>query len=76
MPNVIDIAQKPSNDAFLKALNAAQTGDKIVYHRGEHAGGAHKVAAFRAAGRGLVSLVQKRVAPRTFEYIAQVRKGG
>jgi len=76
MPDVIDIAPNTKSDAFLKALNVAKAGDKIVYHRGEHAGGAHKSAAFRAAGRGLVSLVQKRVAPRTFEYIAQVRKGG
>lgn len=76
MSEVFDITLNRKADAFTDTLDAAKQGDVIVYHRGEFASGIHKTPALRAAGRKAVSLVQKRLGKRSFEYLAQVVRGG
>lgn len=73
-PQVIDVSGDSSASAFNEALSITVRGDKIIYHRGAHAGGTHRVSAMRAQDAGLVALVQKRLDGSgliRFEYIAQ-----
>jgi hypothetical protein len=76
MSEAFDITQNRNPNAFTDTLEAAKKGDVIVYHRGEFASGIHKTPALRAAGRKAVSLVQRRSGKRSFEYLAQVIRGG
>ena len=76
MSEVFDITLNRKTNAFTDTLDAAKQGDVIVYHRGEFASGVHKTPAMRAAGRKAVSLVQRRLGRRSFEYQAQVIRGG
>jgi hypothetical protein len=71
---IIDIAVERDPKAFDESLATANTGDKIIYHRGEFAGGRHKTNAMVAQDAGLVALVQRRIGPKQFEYIAQRTK--
>ena len=76
MSEAFDITKNRNPNAFTDTLDAATQGDVIVYHRGEFASGVHKTPAMRAAGRKAVSLVQRRLGRRSFEYQAQVIRGG
>lgn len=71
---IIDISGKLDPEAFTLALVDTQRGDKIIYHRGAHAGGRYKSDAAAAQEAGLVSLVQGRIdknGTQRFVYIAQ-----
>ena len=73
-PKIIDIAGDSDPKALDAALAATVRGDKIIYHRGAHAGGRHKGSAMRAQEAGLVALVQGRIDKTggvKFVYIAQ-----
>ena len=67
---MIDITKHPK-DGFWLALEDAAVGESIVYHTGPYCGGCHRRDAMDAYARGLVSLVQSRVGPEMFNYIAQ-----
>ena len=74
MPQTIDIANDLDPAAFDAALAKTRRGDKIIYHRGAHAGGRHKGSAMLAQEAGLVALVQGRIDKTgvvKFVYIAQ-----
>lgn len=73
-PKIVDITGELDPKAFDVALLDTVRGDKIIYHRGAHAGGRHKTSAMLAQEAGLVSLVQGRVKNNgldRFVYIAQ-----
>lgn len=60
--------------AFGRSLARMQPGDWLVYHTGKYAADTPAgQAAWLAYEAGKVSLVQRRVGPREFDYIAQVR---
>ena len=60
--------------AFAQTLARMQPGERLVYHIGKYAGDTPAgKAAWLAHEAGKVSLVQRRVGPRKFDYIAQVR---
>lgn len=66
---MVDVSKEPKGE-FDKAVKAAAAGDEIVYHQGEFAGGVHRAAAYDAYEKGLVLLVQRRLAPRQFVFLA------
>lgn len=73
-PKIIDITGELDPKAFDVALLDTVRGDKIIYHRGAHAGGRHKTSAMLAQEAGLVALVQGRIekgGDKRFIYIAQ-----
>ena len=70
-PEVFDLTGETKPNAFSEALIKSRHGDTIIYHRGEWSGGRYKSAAMDAQENGLVGLVQKRLGPKKFEYIAQ-----
>ena len=74
MSNDKYIATERSKTAFDKALRNTQYGDIIVYHVGGYAAGLHRTPAMTAYNEGYVNLVQKKLSPKLFEYIAQRRK--
>ena len=59
--------------SFEGFLEKCQAGDLIVYHEGESCAGSHRVAARAASAAGKVILVQRRLGPFRFQYIAIVR---
>jgi len=70
----IDLSGKLNPEAFTVALANTQRGDKIIYHRGAHAGGRYRSDAAAAQEAGLVALVQGRMdksGDKRFVYIAQ-----
>ena len=72
----LDIRKEHQKEAFLDAVDATRHGDHIIYHQGPNVGGRYRVEALRAAEKGLVSLVQKKLKKYEFQYIAQrTRKG-
>jgi len=71
---VIDITAERDPNRFYEALTLTRAGDTILYHRGEFAGGMHKKNAMAAQEAGLVALVQRRIGPEKFEYMAQRTK--
>jgi hypothetical protein len=74
MSETLDISATKNAKAFHEMLTLTKAGDRIIYHRGQFAAGAHKSAAMDAASAGLVLLFQKKVISAggaTFEYIAQ-----
>ena len=74
MSNVKYIATERNKAAFDNALQNTQYGDTIVYHVGGYAGGLHRIPARTAYEDGYVNLVQKKISPKLFEYIAQRRR--
>tara|TARA_R110000823_G_scaffold216748_4_gene346257 strand:+ start:468 stop:686 length:219 start_codon:yes stop_codon:yes gene_type:complete len=66
---MIDVAKSPRG-SFDAAVATAAAGDEIIYHVGEFAGGAHRREAYAAYEAGKVVLVQKRVAPKLFRFVA------
>lgn len=56
--------------SFAAAIAAAEPGDRIVYHVGQHCGGAHRQEARDAYEAGLVLLTSRRSIDGMFEYIA------
>ena len=74
MSRVINIAAERGNTVFEDTLRNTQYGDSIVYHVGEYAGGMHRAPAMQASNEGYVNLVQRKLSPKLFEYIAQRRK--
>jgi|AACY02.16.fsa_nt_gi hypothetical protein len=56
--------------ALLQRVAEADPGDRIVYHIGEHCGGAHRQDARNAYEAGLVLLTSRRSIDGMFEYIA------
>lgn len=73
-PQVVDLTGELDPKAFDVALTQTVRGDKIIYHRGAHAGGRHKSSAMLAQEAGLVALVQGRIeksGDKRFIYIAQ-----
>ena len=73
MSDVKYIAADRSKVAFDKTLRSTQYGDIIVYHVGGYAAGLHRIPAMTAYNEGYVNLVQKKLSPKLFEYIAQRR---
>jgi hypothetical protein len=73
MSNVIYITGETKQDAFEAALSAAEKGDRIVYHIGQHCGGIHRHAAARAETDKLAFLFCKRAYGSTFQYLAVKR---
>lgn len=71
---VLDISDSSKQTAFDAAVEQTRYGDKIIYSRGVYALGTHKYKAAAAAAAGYVSLVQKRIGPNNFEYVAQRTK--
>jgi hypothetical protein len=67
--NTTFIMEKPKG-AFPAVLEAAEPGDRIVYHVGQHCGGAHRQDARNAYEAGLVLLTSRRSIDGLFEYIA------
>lgn len=63
------IMEKPKG-SFSAELTAAEPGDRIVYHVGQHCGGAHRQDARNAYEAGLVLLTSRRSIDGMFEYIA------
>tara|TARA_R110000782_G_scaffold79950_1_gene158519 strand:- start:51 stop:296 length:246 start_codon:yes stop_codon:yes gene_type:complete len=74
MSRVINIAAERGSAVFEDTLRNTQYGDSIVYHIGEYAGGMHRASAMQASNEGYVNLVQRKLSPKLFEYIAQRRK--
>ena len=74
MSKVINIVRERGKAAFEDAIRDTKYGDSIVYHVGTHAAGPHREAAMNAQLEGYVSLVQKKLNPKLFEYKAQRRK--
>ena len=74
MSRIINIAAERGSKVFEDTLRNTQYGDSIVYHVGEYAGGTHRASAMQASDEGYVNLVQKKLGPKLFEYIAQRRK--
>jgi hypothetical protein len=66
---VTDIS-KEGKGAFAATLASAEPGDEITYHVGEFAGGPHREPAYTAYERGQVILVQRRLEPRRFAFLA------
>ena len=64
-----NVAKSPRG-SFDAAVATADAGEEIVYHVGEFAGGAHRREAYAAYEAGKVVLVQRRVAPKLFRFIA------
>jgi hypothetical protein len=64
-----DVTKEPAG-AFMKAVKSATVGDEITYHVGEFASGLHKKDAYASYERGEVVLIQRRLAPRQFAYVA------
>lgn len=67
--NTTFLMEKPKG-AFPAALAEAEPGDRIVYHVGQHCGGAHRQDARDAHEAGLVLLTTRRSIDGMFEYIA------
>ena len=65
----IDITREYGG-AFWSALADADKGDRIIYHRGEHCGGAHRKDAAKAQEDGKALLFCRRVAEKSFAYMA------
>ena len=77
MSETIDVSKKPAG-AFRDALSAAEPGQRIIYHIGEHCDGAHRGDARAAYEAGMAILSTKRVGDGTFHYLAirTTPKGG
>jgi hypothetical protein len=67
--NTTFIMERPKG-AFPAVIEAADPGDQIVYHVGQHCGGAHRQDARNAYEAGLVLLTSRRSIDGMFEYIA------
>jgi len=65
----IDITAKRSGE-FWVALAEAEKGDQIIYHIGQHCGGAHKRDASMAQAKDEVFLFCKRTGKAEFAYLA------
>jgi len=65
----IDITQE-QRGMFHVALDAANPGDEIIYHIGEHAKGPHKKHALDSAMFGICMIYQRRLDYGQFAYIA------
>ena len=65
----IDITNQ-RNGAFWLALGDAAKGDQIIYHIGQHCGGAHKMDASMAQAKDEVFLFCKRTGKAEFAYLA------
>lgn len=70
-PQVIDVSGSLSTKAFYEALTTTRKGDSIIYHVGEFAAGVHKLKAWGAYEDDLVTLVQRKLGPKRFQFIAQ-----
>lgn len=70
---MIDVSKEPTG-AFTAAMKTTKRGDKIAYHVGEFAAGAHRQAAYKAYEKGQVLLVQRRLEHSKFEFLA-IRTG-
>jgi hypothetical protein len=66
---VSDVTKEPAG-ALRAAIKAAAPGDEITYHVGEFAGGLHRTEAYAAYERGEVLLVQRRLEPHKFAFLA------
>ena len=66
---MIDVTKEPAG-AFRKAVKSAKPGDEITYHVGEFSSGPHKKDAYASYERGEVLLVQRRLEPRRFAFLA------
>ena len=73
MTNTIYITGETKPDALYHALAEAKSGDRIVYHVGQHCGGIHRHAAARAETEKLALLFCKRAYGSTFAYLAVKR---
>jgi hypothetical protein len=73
MSQTIYITGETRPDAFEVALGAAEKGDRIVYHIGQHCGGLHRHAAARAETEKRCFLFCKREYGSTFTYLAVKR---
>jgi hypothetical protein len=69
----IYITGETKPDAFEVALGAAEKGDRIFYHQGQHCGGLHRHAAARAETEKRCFLFCKREYGSTFAYLAVKR---
>ena len=69
----IYITGETKPDAFEVALGAAEKGDRIVYHQGQHCGGLHRHAAARAETEKRCFLFCKRDGVGQFAYLAVKR---
>lgn len=65
----IDITAKRSGE-FWVALAEAEKGDQIIYHIGQHCGGAHRKDAATAQDKDQVFLFCKRLDKSHFAYMA------
>jgi hypothetical protein len=72
-PATIYITGETKPDAFEVALGEAESGDRIVYHQGQHCGGLHRFAAARAETEKRCFLFCKREYGSTFAYLAVKR---
>jgi hypothetical protein len=70
---MIDITGERKGE-FWTTLREARLGENIVYHVGQHCAGPHRIDALGAYQKGLATLVQSRVGPGRFAYIAQKTK--
>ena len=64
-----DVSKEPKG-ALATAVKAAAPGEEITYHVGEFAGGVHRADAYASYERGEVILVQRRLEPRKFVFLA------
>lgn len=74
MTNTVDVS-KERDGAFGWALEHAAKGDRIIYHVGQHCGGAHRREAALASDAGMCLLVTKRLSmgEGLFAYMAVKR---
>lgn len=72
--NAKDICADRNRQAFREWFAGAAKGAKVIYHRGEYCAGWFKAQALEMAQGGLIDLVQVRLAPRQFAYVAVKRK--
>ena len=72
--NATDLSGETKRNAFRDWAAKAKPGDKAVYHRGEYCAGFYKSQALEMAYGNLIDLVQVRLAPKQFAYVAVKRK--
>lgn len=65
----IDLS-KSRKEEFQSALKCVKHLEQIVYHQGSFCAGPHRKEAMTANEKGYVCLVQKKVGPANFKYIA------
>ena len=70
---MIDITGEKKGKLW-SVLYEARPGENIIYHVGQYCAGAHRTDALGAYQKGLATLVQSRVGPGRFAYIAQKTK--